>query len=77
MIAWIFTEACGRGKGRKNDTESGRHLSSNRTHIKSQKGKPTIIRVSGEEYTLRHKDQLRGRKGQKQIRRKRKYGSHR
>ena len=44
--------------------------------LKAKKGKPTIIRVSGEEYTLRHKDQFRGRKGQKQIRRKQN-GSHR
>lgn len=45
--------------------------------LKVKKGKPTIIRVSGEEYILRHKDQLRGRKGQRQVRRKRKNGSHR
>lgn len=44
--------------------------------LKVRKGKPTVIKVSGEEYTLRHKDQLRGRKGQKQVRRKRKHGNN-
>ena len=36
--------------------------------LKVKKGKPTVIKVSGEEYVLRHKDQFRGRKGQKQVR---------
>ena len=40
-----------------------------RVHIlKLKNGRPTVIRVSGREFTLRHEDQFRGRKGQKQIR---------
>lgn len=38
--------------------------------LKVKNGLPTVLKVSGEEYTLRHKDQMRGREGQKQIRRK-------
>ena len=46
-----------------------------RVHIlKMKNGRPTVIRVSGREFTLRHEDQFRGRKGQKQIRGKRKNG---
>ena len=30
--------------------------------LKVKKDKPTVIKVSGEEYILRHKDQYRGRK---------------
>ena len=45
--------------------------------LKTKNGLPTVIKVSGEEYTLRHVDQMRGREGQKQVRRKRKNGSHR
>lgn len=40
--------------------------------LKVKKDKPTVIKVSGEEYILRHKDQYRGREGQKQVREKRK-----
>lgn len=29
--------------------------------LKVKKDKPTVIKVSGEEYVLRHKDQYRGR----------------
>ena len=29
--------------------------------LKTKNGTPTVIRVSGEEYILRHKDQYRGR----------------
>ena len=44
-----------------------------RVHIlKIKNDRPTVIKVSGREYTLRHKDQFRGRKGQKQVRGKRK-----
>ena len=39
--------------------------------LKVKNDKPTVIKVSGREYTLRHEDQFRGRKGQKQIRGKR------
>ena len=39
--------------------------------LKTKNDRPTVIKVSGREYTLRHNDQFRGRKGQKQIRRKR------
>ena len=28
--------------------------------LKTKKGTPTVIKVSGEEYILRHKDQYRG-----------------
>ena len=40
--------------------------------LKIKNGLPTVLKVSGEEYTLRHRDQFRGRKGQKQIRGKKK-----
>ena len=30
--------------------------------LKAKKDKPTVIKVSGEEYVLRHKDQYRGGK---------------
>lgn len=30
--------------------------------LKIKKGQPTVIKVNGEEYVLRHKDQFRGRK---------------
>ena len=44
-----------------------------RVHIlKVKNDRPTVIKVSGREYILRHKDQFRGRKGQKQIRGKKK-----
>lgn len=36
--------------------------------LKVKNDRPTVIKVSGREYTLRHQDQFRGRKGQKQIR---------
>ena len=39
--------------------------------LKVKNGRPTVIKVSGREYILRHKDQFRGRKGQKQVRRNR------
>ena len=39
--------------------------------LKIKNDRPTVIKVSGREYTLRHKNQFRGRKGQKQVRRKR------
>ena len=42
--------------------------------LKIKNGLPTVLKVSGEEYTLRHKNQFRGRKGQKQVRGKRKNG---
>ena len=42
--------------------------------LKVKNDRPTVIKVSGREYTLRHKDQFRGRKGQKQIRGKRNNG---
>ena len=42
--------------------------------LKVKNDKPTVIKVSGREYTLRNEDQFRGRKGQKQIRGKRKNG---
>ena len=40
--------------------------------LKMKNGRPTVIKVSGREFTLRHEDQFRGRKGQKQIRSKKK-----
>ena len=40
-----------------------------RVHIlKVKNDRPTVIKVSGREYVLRHQDQFRGRKGQKQVR---------
>ena len=42
--------------------------------LKIKNDRPTVIKVSGREYTLRNEDQFRGRKGQKQIRGKRKNG---
>ena len=38
--------------------------------LKVKNDRPTVIKVSGREFTLRHEDQFRGRKGQKQVRRK-------
>ena len=39
--------------------------------LKMKNGRPTVIKVSGREFILRHEDQFRGRKGQKQVRRRR------
>jgi len=56
------TQEDGRGVGRmKREFKLG-EVYRPRVHIlKIKKDKPTVIKVSGEEYILRHKDQYQGR----------------